>query len=253
MIEVEVKVAVNDKKQLEEQLLKIGFEKGDSLKESDYYFDNEGNHIRKNDTALRVRNCENMTTNKSESFLTFKGPKMDKVSMTRKELETKIENAEIGIEILKSLGYTQIYPVVKQRQYFYRGQVTACVDQVEGLGDFLELEVIVKQESEKETALERVMFLFEELGYPREVLLRRSYLSMLQDKEEDIAFKIDYWAKIFKARTWKEIKMLAQENEYLQEAAESLYVANADEIVRQQCIAREDAERRERTMERLVQ
>ena len=46
--------------------------------------------------------------------------------------------------------------------------------------------------------------------------------------------------------------MLAKKNEYLQEAASSLYVANADEIVRQQCIAREDAERRERTLERLV-
>mgnify|MGYP003400674326 FL=1 len=44
--------------------------------------------------------------------------------------------------------------------------------------------------------------------------------------------------------------MMANDNEYLQEAAESLYVANADEIVRQQCRAREDAERRERTLER---
>lgn len=47
--------------------------------------------------------------------------------------------------------------------------------------------------------------------------------------------------------------MLARENEYLQEAAESIYVANADEIVRQQCIAREDAERRERTLERVAE
>lgn len=44
--------------------------------------------------------------------------------------------------------------------------------------------------------------------------------------------------------------MLTKDNEYLQEAAESLYTANADEIIRQQCIAREDAERRERTLER---
>ena len=70
--------------------------------------------------------------------------------------------------------------------------------------------------------------------------------------EDDRAYKIDYWAAIFKAETWEEIRMLAKENEYLQEAANSLYVANADEIVRQQCIAREDAERRERTLERLV-
>lgn len=68
--------------------------------------------------------------------------------------------------------------------------------------------------------------------------------------EEDKAYHIDYWARIFKAKTWEDIKMLAKENEYLQEAANSLYVANADEIVRQQCRAREDAERRERTLER---
>ena len=43
--------------------------------------------------------------------------------------------------------------------------------------------------------------------------------------------------------------MMTKNNEYLQEAAEYLYIANADEIVRQQCIAREDAERRERTLE----
>ena len=68
--------------------------------------------------------------------------------------------------------------------------------------------------------------------------------------EEDKAYKIDFWAAIFKAKTWEELRVMANDNEYLQEAAESLYVANADEIVRQQCRAREDAERRERTLER---
>ena len=66
--------------------------------------------------------------------------------------------------------------------------------------------------------------------------------------EDDKAYNIDYWARLFKAETWEELKMLAGDNEYLQEAAESLYVANADEVVRQQCQAREDVERRERTI-----
>ena len=67
-------------------------------------------------------------------------------------------------------------------------------------------------------------------------------------REEDKANKIDYWARLFKAQTGEEIKMLAQNNEYLEEAANSIYQANAVEIVRQQCRAREDAERRERTL-----
>lgn len=68
--------------------------------------------------------------------------------------------------------------------------------------------------------------------------------------QEDKHNKLDYWARLFKAKTWEEIKMLATNNEYLEEAAASIYVANAEEIVRQQCRAREDAERRERTLER---
>ena len=67
---------------------------------------------------------------------------------------------------------------------------------------------------------------------------------------EDKANNLDYWARIFKAQTWEELKMLAQNDEYLQEAADSLYKANADEIIREQCRAREDAERIQRTLER---
>ena len=43
-------------------------------------------------------------------------------------------------------------------------------------------------------------------------------------------------------------KNVSTNNEYLEEAANSIYQANAKEIVRQQCRAREDAERRERTL-----
>ena len=68
--------------------------------------------------------------------------------------------------------------------------------------------------------------------------------------EEDKKYQIDYWARLFKAKTWEDVKMLAEKNEYLQEAAQSVYVANADELVRQKCRAREEAERHERTLKR---
>jgi len=68
--------------------------------------------------------------------------------------------------------------------------------------------------------------------------------------EEDKTYGIDYWARLFKAKTWEEIKMLAEKNEYMQEAAGSIFMANADEMIRQRCLAREEAERHERTMKR---
>jgi len=71
--------------------------------------------------------------------------------------------------------------------------------------------------------------------------------------EEDEACGLVYWARLFKAKTWEELKMLAKENEFLQEAAESIYLANSDDIVRQQCRARQEAERHERTVQRDMQ
>lgn len=68
--------------------------------------------------------------------------------------------------------------------------------------------------------------------------------------EEDKEYQIDYWACLFKAKTWEDVKMLAEKNEFLKEAAQSVYVANADEMVRQKCLAREEAERHERTLKR---
>lgn len=66
--------------------------------------------------------------------------------------------------------------------------------------------------------------------------------------EEDKAFQIDYWAKLFKATTWEEIKMIAEKNEYMAEATQALYEYNSDYVIRQKCEAREDYERYQRTL-----
>ena len=46
--------------------------------------------------------------------------------------------------------------------------------------------------------------------------------------------------------------MLAKDNESMEEAVNSIYIANADELVRQKCLAREEAERHERTLLRNI-
>jgi hypothetical protein len=58
--------------------------------------------------------------------------------------------------------------------------------------------------------------------------------------EEDKAWKIDYWARLFKATTWEEMKMIAKKDPDLLEATETLYALNGDETIRAQCQARDD-------------
>lgn len=58
--------------------------------------------------------------------------------------------------------------------------------------------------------------------------------------DEDKAYRIDYWARLFKARTWEDLKMIAEKAENLCEASESLFIFNADDITRQKCRARQE-------------
>ena len=71
--------------------------------------------------------------------------------------------------------------------------------------------------------------------------------------EEDKLWKLDYWAHLFKASTWEDIRMITQTNHTLTNAAESLFQYNSDDIIRQRCRAREDYERHERTVNKKIQ
>ena len=61
--------------------------------------------------------------------------------------------------------------------------------------------------------------------------------------EEDKQYQLDYWAALFKAKTWEELQMLAQNNHYFKEASETVYQLTQEEEIRQQCLAREDYNR----------
>ena len=70
--------------------------------------------------------------------------------------------------------------------------------------------------------------------------------------EEDRKYGIDHWAQLFKADTWEAIKEMAQENEYVSDAAETLLQSNQDLKIRSYCEAVEEARRVRRGLERLV-
>lgn len=73
---------------------------------------------------------------------------------------------------------------------------------------------------------------------------RLSVLSLNQIKlatKEDKKWHIDEWARLFKATTWEELKMIAGKDKVYSEAANSIYVQNSDEKIRAMCEARQEA------------
>ena len=60
--------------------------------------------------------------------------------------------------------------------------------------------------------------------------------------QEDKNWNLDFWARLFKAKTWEEMKMIAKDNEYFTEASNTLCDLYADLNVRERCRDREDYE-----------
>ena len=70
--------------------------------------------------------------------------------------------------------------------------------------------------------------------------------------EEDKAWKIDYWARLFTATTWEDVKMIAEKDIHMEAAAKEMYVLSADELIEQRCRARDDFQKQENSRNRIM-
>lgn len=181
MIEVEIKLPISEADTIRGKLLGLGFREIGWLQEHDVYFDDAWNSVRRNGEALRVRETRDCRTGRVSAQLNFKGKKLDAATMTRQELETGVEDGDTCRELLQAIGYFPAVPQVrKERRMFKKDEVTACLDRVQGLGDFLELEILAAREEEKDAALRKIEGILQRLGYRISDTVQTSYLSMLQ-------------------------------------------------------------------------
>lgn len=183
-IEVELKVKILSKEEIISKLENLNFIKSSLVVETDTYFTSSHHDFISLDEALRIRNVLNKSTNETNSVITYKGAKLDNVSMSRKELETEIKDSKIVKEILENIGFNAVPPLIKERQYLKNNNITACVDTVKGLGEYLELEIIVENNSDKEKSLVELENLLLKLGYSMKDTISTSYLSILMSISE---------------------------------------------------------------------
>ena len=69
-------------------------------------------------------------------------------------------------------------------------------------------------------------------------VLELNHINLATD--EDMYYKTDKWAALFKATTWEEVKMLAQENDYIMSAAKSMYSSVTDPRILKLCTRRQE-------------
>jgi adenylate cyclase class 2 len=179
--EVEQKHRVVNMIALRSRLTERGVVIGPPVRQSDCYFAHPSRDFGNTDEALRIR------TAGGESFVTYKGPKVDKTTKTRREIELPLDphdtdGARFG-ELLDALGFRPVATVTKERRMFEvkRGPfaVEGALDDVEGVGQFIELE-LTADDAGLDAACRQIDELARELELgPSE---RRSYLELLLER-----------------------------------------------------------------------
>jgi adenylate cyclase class 2 len=176
-LEVEMKFRLDGPTATRERLRSLGVELKEPHEQIDTYFQHPSRDFAKTDEAFRLRQIG------EENFFTYKGPKLDAETKTRRELEVPLAPggaAHDYQQLLAALGFRVGGVVRKQRR---KGEtrvgdrdVELAWDEVDGLGTFLELEIVTGEaERAQATAALRELAQTLELAHAE----RRSYLELL--------------------------------------------------------------------------
>ncbi|HOI58038.1 MAG TPA: class IV adenylate cyclase [Methanoculleus sp.] len=175
MLEVEAKFAVPDTSRIRARLNRQGVRMTRRQQERDVYYNAPHRDFGETDEALRVRYDDTGVT------VTYKAPKIRVGSAkAREEFNLAVASGETLEEILSRLGFRRAATVSKVREFYEKGEVTVTLDDVEGLGTFIEIEILT--EVGTEDAAERIGAVAKGLGVDGPPIYT-SYLEMLLSKQ----------------------------------------------------------------------
>lgn len=172
MIEVEVKARAE--KDTQDKIKALGAKPLKVENHHDLYFNSPLRDFKVSDEALRIRIKE------EGARLTYKGPKLDQETKSRLEWTVKIDDPVQMEQILLALGFELSAEVCKRRTKYSFGDIVIALDEVEGLGSFLEIEAVgdIGWEMQKT----KVLSVLAGLGLGGSI--RSSYLELLDEKKK---------------------------------------------------------------------
>ncbi len=174
MLEIELKARAENLSKVRNALREMNARFLHRNHEHDIYYNAPHRDFAGTDEALRVRYTD------GKAVVTYKGAKIPGFKLkAREELNTAVESGEVFEQVLQRLGFTRTATVDKWRETYALSDATVALDEVEGLGTFVEIEVITG--NDRSTALATIERLKKELGITGEAILS-SYLELILSK-----------------------------------------------------------------------
>jgi len=176
MLEYEVKVPISNADEVRKRIAELGGKLVEKRLETDYYIDIRTCSNVPGDVVIRVRRIS-LGNGKEKGELTYKGRRFYDDVKAREEITVEVSDPSKVVEIFRKLGF-KIIKVEKTREIFLvDDDIKICMDNVVGLGKFIEIEVI--NPSSKEYFMNKVNKVLKGLSLQKEEVIVKSYLEML--------------------------------------------------------------------------
>jgi adenylate cyclase class 2 len=158
MREVEIKVRLNNLESLTPKLVNKGIKLSKPIKQHDVVYGEPGavdNHL--NSNWLRIR-----TQDDKVIYFTLKRSIVGHLDSI--EHEVIVDDAVELENLIKALGFELYSDLTKIRRKAKIGNIEICVDEVPNLGNFIEAEKMVSEDSEHEAVVSELWELLSSLG-----------------------------------------------------------------------------------------
>lgn len=175
MREIELKFKVDELDKFVKKIEELGCTVGSIITQNDtiYVANLDDTDSVEGSIWLRVRKVNNKIE------MNYK--KQSALKSESQEIEFGVDDYEKANRFLKALGYKEWVRVNKKRRYSKYKSANLCIDEVERLGSFVEIEYLIDENDKKINYEDELIKLAEELGIDIHNIVNSHYDTMIAE------------------------------------------------------------------------
>ena len=167
---IEIKARITDFDDFKKRVESISESPPELIMQEDVFFRSAHGRLK-----LRIFNPER------GQLIYYQRPDRTGPKLSQYEISETLEPKEMRTVLEKALG---IRGIVRKQRWLYRvGNTRIHLDEVEGLGSFMELEVVLSRGQNKEEGEQTAVELMARLGIADQYLIEGAYLDLLEDSQ----------------------------------------------------------------------
>lgn len=174
MREIEVKAKLREKETLLQKASDMGIKFGPAIVQDDTTYETTIPKDDPNWNIFRIRKQD------GKNILTMKF-KASSRSRDNHERETIIDQPEEVVVMLERVGYKFGVRIKKLRQFAKYNDLELCIDEVEGLGSFIEIEKLADDEADVDEVQKNLWTVLEKLGVSSEDRIHKGYDTLMYE------------------------------------------------------------------------